>query len=78
MSGDLPRVAEEEDKRLLMPASGGCFRLVVDVERLSAESGEEEQTREEGFTRGQPIGKGLQVQTRDYEALLLANSFKRK
>lgn len=25
----------EEDKRLLMPASDGCFRLVVDVERLS-------------------------------------------
>lgn len=28
----------EEDKRLLMPASDGCFRLVVDVERLSTKS----------------------------------------
>lgn len=29
------RVAEEEERRLLMPASGGSFRFVVDVERLS-------------------------------------------
>lgn len=35
LSGDLMRVAEEEERRLLMPASGGSFRFVVDVERLS-------------------------------------------
>lgn len=29
------RVAEEEERRLLMPASGGSFRFMVDVERLS-------------------------------------------
>lgn len=48
--GDLPRVVEEEDKRLLMPASDGCFRFMVDVERLSTRREEERQTREEGFT----------------------------
>lgn len=37
LSGDLTRVAEEEDRRLLMPASDGCFRFMVDVERLSTE-----------------------------------------
>lgn len=35
LSGDLMRVAEEEERRLLMPASGGSFRFMVDVERLS-------------------------------------------
>lgn len=49
MSGDLRRVADEEDRRLLMPASGGCFRFVVDVERLSTKREEERQTREAGF-----------------------------
>lgn len=49
MSGDLRRVVEEEDRRLLMPASGGCFRFVVDVERLSTKREEERQTREAGF-----------------------------
>lgn len=29
----------EEDRRLLMQASGGCFRFVVDVERLSTIEG---------------------------------------
>lgn len=50
LSGDLPRVVEEEDRRLLMPASDGCFRFMVDVERLSTRREEERQTREEGFT----------------------------
>lgn len=50
MSGDLMRVAEEEDRRLLMPASDGCFRFMVDVERLSTKREEERQTREAGFT----------------------------
>lgn len=50
LSGDLMRVAEEEDRRLLMPASGGCFRFMVDVERLSTRREEERQTREAGFT----------------------------
>lgn len=35
LSGDLMRVAEEEERRLLMPASGCSFRFMVDVERLS-------------------------------------------
>lgn len=38
LSGDLMRVIEE-DRRLLMQASGGCFRFVVDVERLSTWKG---------------------------------------
>lgn len=50
LSGDLMRVAEEEERRLLMPASGGCFRFIVDVERLSTRREEERQTREAGFT----------------------------
>lgn len=50
LSGDLTRVAEEEDRRLLIPASGGCFRFMVDVERLSTRREEERQTREAGFT----------------------------
>lgn len=44
------RVAEEEDRRLLMHASGGCFRFMVDEERLSTGREEERQTREAGFT----------------------------
>ena len=44
MSGELIRVAEEEERRLLMPASDDCFRFMVDVERLS--------TREEDDTQG--------------------------
>lgn len=43
------RVAEEEDRRLLMPASDGCFRFMMDVERLSTKREEERQTREVGF-----------------------------
>lgn len=50
LSGDLMRVAEEEDRRLLMPASDDCFRFMVDVERLSTKREEERQTREAGFT----------------------------
>lgn len=46
MSGDLIRVAEEEDKRLLIPASDGCFKFMVDVASLSTETGEERQTKE--------------------------------
>lgn len=49
-SGDLTRVAEEEDRRLLMPDSAGCFRFMEDVERLSTMRDEERQTREAGFT----------------------------
>lgn len=49
LSGDLMRVAEEEDRRLLMPASDGCFRFMVDVERLSTEREEERHTREAGI-----------------------------
>lgn len=48
MLGDLMRVAEE-DKRLLRPASDGCFRFVVEVKILSTKRGEERQTREVGF-----------------------------
>lgn len=47
------RVAEEEDRRLLMPASGCSFRFMVDVERLSTRREVvqmERQTREAGFT----------------------------
>lgn len=33
-----------------MPASDGCFRFMVDVERLSTKREEERQTREAGFT----------------------------
>lgn len=50
LSGDLIRVAEEEDRRLLMPASDSCFRFMVDVERLSTKMEEERQTRKAGFT----------------------------
>lgn len=46
MSGDLTRVAEDEDRRLLMLASDGCLRLMLDVERLSTRQGDEGQTRE--------------------------------
>lgn len=49
LSGDLMRVAEEEDRRLLIPASDGCFKFVVDVERLSTKGEEERQTGEAGF-----------------------------
>lgn len=65
------RVAEEEDRRLLMPASDGCFRFIVDVERLSTKREEERQTREAGFTLevgqwGRAMGehKGLQGSAR--------------
>lgn len=68
MSGDLPRAAEEEDKRLLMPASGGCFRLVVDVERLSAKSREKNKQGRRDLHRRPAnregisgAGKGLQA-----------------
>lgn len=44
------RVAEEEDRRLLMLASDGCFRFMMDVERLSTKGEEQRQTREVGFT----------------------------
>lgn len=51
LSGDLMRVVEE-DRRLLMQASGGCFRFVVDVERLSTIEGRRKKhTMEEGFTQ---------------------------
>lgn len=47
----------EEDRRLLMQASGCGFRFVVDEERLSNIEGEEDkQTREEGFTW--EVGRG--------------------
>lgn len=49
LSGDLMRVAEEEDRRLLMLASEGCFRFMMDVERLSTKREEQRQTREVGF-----------------------------
>lgn len=35
LSGELRSVAEEEERRLLMAASAGCLRLVVEDERLS-------------------------------------------
>lgn len=50
LSGDFISMAEEEDRRLLMPGSDICFRFMVDVERLSTTREEERQTREEGFT----------------------------
>lgn len=46
------RVAEEEERRLLMPASGGSFRFTVDVERLSTRRDvgrTDRQTGEAGF-----------------------------
>lgn len=42
------RVAEEEDRRLLMPASDSCFRFMVEVERLSTKGWRERQTGREG------------------------------
>lgn len=70
LSGDLMRVAEEEDRRLLMPASGGCFRFMVDVERLSTRREEERQTREAGFTlEVSQNGMGIWVQTREFKVL---------
>lgn len=47
LSGELMRVAEEEDRRLLMPASNSCFRFMVEVERLSTK-GWRETHRQEG------------------------------
>lgn len=52
LSGDLRRVAEEEDRRLLMPASDGCLRFMMDVERLSTKREDERQTRGGGYTGG--------------------------
>ena len=46
LSGDLMSVAEE-DRRLFMPESAGCFRFMVEVERLSAK-GRQGQTDREG------------------------------
>lgn len=68
------RVAEEEDRRLLMPASYGCFRFMVDVERLSTSREEERQTREAEFTLetsqwGRVIGC-TQRRTRLYKILI--------
>lgn len=77
LSGDLMRVAEEEDRRLLMPASDDCFRFMVDVERLSTRREEERQTREAGFTlevsqRGWACGYKL-GRTRFWETLVICN-----
>lgn len=82
LSGDLMRVAEEEDRRLLMPASDDCFRFVVDVERLSTRREEERQTREAGFTlevsqRGW-ASRYIQGRTRFCKTSVICNGHKPK
>lgn len=67
-------MAEEEERRLLMPASGGCFRFMVDVERLSTEGEEDRQTRGRGLHWSQAAGggaSGAQGSTRLYRLILL-------
>lgn len=57
LSGDLMRVAEEEDRRLLMPESAVCFRFMVEVERLSAKGRQGQTDREgRGSYTGGPLG----------------------
>lgn len=61
LSGDLMRVVEE-DRRLLMQASGGCFRFVVDVERLSTIEGRRKNRQgRKGLHRKWAEGTGGQV-----------------
>lgn len=55
LSGELTRVAEEEDRRLLMSESPCCFRFMVDVQRLSARDTTHTQRQGEGGR-----GRGLQ------------------
>lgn len=50
LSGELRSVAEEEERRLLMAASAGCLRLVVEDERLSI--GQHRQTDQGSKIRG--------------------------
>lgn len=52
----------EEDRRLLMQASGGCFRFVEDVERLSTIEGRRKnRQRRKGLQRRWTEGVGIQV-----------------
>lgn len=61
LSGDLMRVVEE-DRRLLMQASGGCFRFVVDVERLSTMEGRRKNRQgRKGLHRRWANRMGIQV-----------------
>ena len=50
LSAELIRVAEEEDRRLLMSESPGCFRFMVDVQRLS--TGDTTHRQRQGEGRG--------------------------
>lgn len=58
MSGELRSAAEEEDRRLLMPASEGCFRFMLDVERLSTRRERRHTDRGGGiYTGAWPMGE---------------------
>lgn len=53
----------EEDRRLLMQASGGCFRFEVDVERLSTIEGRRKNRQwRKGLHRRWTEGVGIQAQ----------------
>lgn len=69
LSGDLMRVVEE-DRRLLMQASGGCFRFVVDVERLSTIEGRRKNRQwRKGLHRRWSKGVGIQAQIQTQHTL---------
>lgn len=70
LSGDLMRVVEE-DRRLLMQASGGCFRFVVDVDRLSTIEGRRKNRQWKGLHRRWTEGKGIQAQIHNKHFLTL-------
>lgn len=54
------RVAEEEDRRLVIAVSDCCFRFVVDVERLSTKKGGGKTNKGGGvYTRGLTKEEGL-------------------
>ena len=52
----------EEDRRLLMQASGGCFRFVVEVERLSTKGRRKDRQCRKGVHRRWAEGAGIQAQ----------------
>lgn len=69
LSGDLMRVVEE-DRRLLMQASGDCFRFVVDVERLSTIEGRRKNRQwRKGLHRRWSKGVGFQAQIQTQHTL---------
>lgn len=60
----------EEDRRLLMQASGGCFRFVVDVERLSTIEGRRKNRQwRKGLHRRWTEGVGIQAQMQTQSTL---------